>query len=65
MFWSAITPPYSNNALAVLLNGIVIVLVCIFGGRCNNDDYCGEVGMPVPINGINLRANSTTTLGAP
>jgi hypothetical protein len=39
--WSAITPPYSNNAFAVLLKDIGVVLVPVVGGGCNNDNYYG------------------------
>jgi hypothetical protein len=56
-------PPYGDNSLAMLLNGIGVALVHAVGGGWKEYDYHGRVTALVPIDGINLRANSKYLTG--
>jgi hypothetical protein len=58
-----IMPPYSNNTHTGLLNGIGVALVHADDSGCNDGNYYGGVAVPVPVEGINLRANSRYYVG--
>ncbi len=53
----------ANVALAVLLNGIGILLVHIGGSRGYDGNHYGRVVVPVPVNGISSGADSSYYVG--